>query len=122
LYIPDRIAEGYGPNAAALRALRNEGIAVVVTVDCGTTAHEALAAAAEVGLQVIVVDHHASEIRLPPAFAVVNPNRLDESSPCGALAAVGLVFLLLVGLNRTLRRRGFYSAARPEPDLRLFLD
>src|SRR5690606_14694170 len=82
-YIPDRIKEGYGPNSAALLKLREEGAAVIVTVDCGITAHEPLAAAAEAGLDVIVVDHHQSEPLLPPAHAIVNPNRLDEEPGFG---------------------------------------
>ncbi len=122
IYIPDRLAEGYGPNAPALRRLKAEGAAVVVTVDCGITAYEALEAAAEAGLEVIVVDHHAAEPELPRATAVVNPNRQDETSSHGQLAAVGVTFLLVVALNRALREAGWYGAARPEPDLRDWLD
>jgi single-stranded-DNA-specific exonuclease len=121
LYVPDRLNEGYGPTAEALLQLHREGIAVVVTVDCGTTAHEALRAAAEAGLDVIVVDHHAVEATLPPAAAVINPNRTDDISGQGHLAAVGVTFLLVVALNRALRARGFY-ADQPEPDLRQWLD
>ena len=122
IYIPDRLAEGYGPNAPALRRLKAEGAAVVVTVDCGVTAYEALEAAAEAGLEVIVVDHHAAEPELPRATAVVNPNRQDETSPHGQLAAVGVTFLLVVALNRALREAGWYGTSRPEPDLRDWLD
>src|SRR5690242_9376678 len=121
VYVPDRIREGYGPNAPALLRLRGEGAAVAVTVDCGATAHEPLAAAKEAGLDVIVIDHHVGEPRLPPAVAVVNPNRLDETSPHGALAAVGVSFLLAVAVNRALREAGWYDA-RPEPDLLQWLD
>ena len=122
IYVPDRLREGYGPNSAALRQLQAEGAAVVVTVDCGTTAHEPLTAAAAGGLDVIVVDHHVAEPSLPHALALVNPNRLDESSPLGALAAVGVAFLLVVALNRALRRAGWYAGARAEPDLLGWLD
>jgi single-stranded-DNA-specific exonuclease len=122
LYIPDRLKEGYGPNAAALRRLRAEGAKIVVTVDCGISAHDALAAAADCGLEVIVVDHHVAEPRLPPALAVINPNRLDESGALGHLAAVGVAFLLVVAVNRRLRGLGAYGPARPEPDLRRWLD
>jgi single-stranded-DNA-specific exonuclease len=122
LYVPDRLAEGYGPNAPALLRLYEEGVRVVVTVDCGTTAHQPLAAAEAVGLDVIVVDHHVAEPLLPPAAAVVNPNRLDESSPHGVLAAVGVAFLLVVALNRALRRTGWYRGDRAEPDLLAWLD
>jgi len=122
IYIPDRLAEGYGPNAPALLRLKAEGVALVITVDCGMTAYDALEAAAGAGLEVIVVDHHAAEPELPRATAVVNPNRQDETSPLGQLAAVGVAFLLAVALNRALREAGWYNAARPEPDLRRWLD
>ncbi|MDE0717701.1 MAG: DHH family phosphoesterase, partial [Rhodospirillaceae bacterium] len=90
LYVPDRIAEGYGPNADALLRLQEEGIRLVLTVDCGISAHEPLAAAQSAGLDVVVLDHHVAEPALPPAVAVVNPNRLDEDSPHKTLAAVGV--------------------------------
>ena len=123
VYIPDRISEGYGPNAAALRQLKSEGIAVVVTVDCGITAFDALEDAAGQGLEVIVVDHHAAEPQLPTAAAVVNPNRQDQISDCGHLAAVGVTFLLVVALNRGLREAGWFQHTnRPEPDLKQWLD
>ena len=129
VYVPDRIDEGYGPNAKALLRLKAEGAAVVVTVDCGVAAHEPIAAAAEAGLDVIVLDHHAAELELPRARAVVNPNRLDEPAvtedplKLGHLAAVGVTFLLTVALNRALRDAGWYeTSARPEPDLRRWLD
>jgi single-stranded-DNA-specific exonuclease len=121
VYIPDRQREGYGPNAAALLRLQAEGAGVVITVDCGTTAHAPLAAATAAGLDVIVVDHHVAEPALPPAFAIINPNRLDETSPHGVLAAVGVAFLLVVAINRALRLAGWY-AARPAPDLVQWLD
>lgn len=120
-YIPDRLKEGYGPNAAAFATLRSEGTSVVVTVDCGIAAHEPLQAARDDGLDVIVVDHHQSGPDLPKAIALVNPNRLDDESGQGALAAVGVAFLLVVALNRVLRARGHF-ASRPEPDLMQWLD
>src|SRR5437667_6429631 len=122
IYVPDRLREGYGPNAPALLRLRAEGARVVVTVDCGTTAHLPLAEAAEAGLDVIVIDHHVAEPLLPRATAIVNPNRLDETSPNGSLAAVGIAFLLVVAVNRVLRNAGWYGANRPEPDLMGWLD
>lgn len=122
IYIPDRRAEGYGPNAPALLKLREEGVSLVFTVDCGVTAFEPLEAAARAGLDVVVLDHHQAEPRLPRAYAVVNPNRLDETSPHRQLAAVGVVFLLLVAANRALRRAGWWTEARPEPDLLGWLD
>ena len=121
VYIPDRMKEGYGPNAAAMRLLASEGVRVVVTVDCGTLAFAPLEAAREAGLDVIVVDHHAAEPRLPAALAVVNPNRLDEPPGHGHLAAVGVAFLLAVAVVREMRRRGAFRD-RPEPDLLARLD
>jgi len=122
MYIPDRIAEGYGPNAAAMQQLAEEGASLVITVDCGTLSFEALEAGAAAGLETIVVDHHKAETALPRALAVVNPNRLDESGACGELAAVGVSFLLIVAVNRALRRAGWYTGARSEPDLTQWLD
>lgn len=125
VYIPDRLREGYGPNTAALLGLKAEGASVVVTVDCGTGAFEPLEAAAAAGLDVVVVDHHEAEGRLPRAVAVVNPNRLDEASPHKQLAAVGVAFLLAVAVNRRLREARWYGplgGGRTEPDLRAWLD
>jgi len=121
VYIPDRMTEGYGPNAPALRKLKAEGASVAITVDCGTTAFDALSEAKAAGLDVLVIDHHTAEPSLPEAFAVVNPNRLDETSPHRTLAAVGVAFLLVVGLNRALRKAGWF-ASRPEPDPLAWLD
>jgi single-stranded-DNA-specific exonuclease len=120
-YIPDRMKEGYGPNAPALLSLKQRGAALAITVDCGITAFEALKEAAEGGLDVIIVDHHVAEPRLPRAFAVVNPNRLDDDSPHGQMAAVGVAFLLVVAVNRILREAGWYTG-RAAPDLRQWLD
>ncbi|QQR70009.1 MAG: single-stranded-DNA-specific exonuclease RecJ [Alphaproteobacteria bacterium] len=122
LYVPDRMVEGYGPSVQAMQALASEGIKLVVTVDCGTTSYAALDEAKALGLDVIVVDHHAAEAALPHAYAIVNPNRLDETTPHRHLAAVGVMFLLLVATNRHLRESGFFSGDRPEPDLRRWLD
>jgi single-stranded-DNA-specific exonuclease len=121
LYVPDRILEGYGPNQAAFAALAGQGARLVVTLDCGITAHAPLEAARDAGLEVIVIDHHAAEMHLPAAFAIINPNRLDESGALGHLAAVGVTFLTLVAVNRHLRHAGWYRS-RPEPDLRQWLD
>jgi single-stranded-DNA-specific exonuclease len=122
IYVPDRLREGYGPNTPALSRLRAEGVRIVVTVDCGTNAHAPLADAAAAGLEVIVVDHHVAEPLLPRAAAIVNPNRLDEESPHGTLAAVGVAFLLVVAVNRALRGAGWYAGKRSEPDLTGWLD
>lgn len=120
-YIPDRMREGYGPNSAALLKLREEGISLVITVDCGTSATEPLTEARNAGLDIVVVDHHEAEADLPPAIAIVNPNRLDDDFPHGQLAAVGVAFLLVVAVNRALRAAHWY-ASRPEPDLLQWLD
>lgn len=123
-YIPDRLLEGYGPSAEALVRLKQEGASLVVTVDCGAQAFEALGAAQDAGLDVIVVDHHKCSVLLPPALALVNPNRLDEGAEAashGHLAAVGVAFLLAAALIRLLRQRGFF-AHRDEPDLMALLD
>ncbi len=123
-YIPDRLLEGYGPSGEALVKLGESGSSLIVTVDCGAMAHEALAMAHEAGIDVIVVDHHKCAADLPKTVALVNPNRLDEDdagAAHGHLAAVGVAFLLAVALVRTLRERGFFEQ-RPEPDLRSLLD
>lgn len=122
LYVPDRLREGYGPNAPALRQLKLAGAGIVVTVDCGITAFAALEDAAANGLDVIISDHHVAEPALPRALAVVNPNRLDEGFPHRNLAAVGVTYLLIVAVNRALRRAGWYGADRAEPDLLQWLD
>jgi len=121
IYVPDRTREGYGPNAEALLKLHAEGVRVVLTVDCGITAHDPLATAQQAGLDVIVLDHHVAEPALPPAVAVVNPNRLDDDSPHKTLAAVGVTFLFLIALNRALRESGQFPAGA-EPDLIRLLD
>lgn len=123
VYIPDRIKEGYGPNIPGIQKFRDQGYSVMITVDCGTTSFEALAEAK--AMDVIVLDHHASEAKLPSAYALVNPNRIDESIETtqgfGHLAAVGIAFLFTVALNRALREAGFYSTNK-EPELMDLLD
>ncbi|MCC6829544.1 MAG: single-stranded-DNA-specific exonuclease RecJ [Novosphingobium sp.] len=123
-YIPDRLLEGYGPSGEALVRIAGEGSSLIVTVDCGAMAHEALGMAHDAGVDVIVVDHHKCSTDLPRAAALVNPNRLDESdtgAAHGHLAAVGVAFLLAVATVRALRLRGFF-ASRAEPDLFALLD
>jgi len=122
VYIPDRMIEGYGPNVAAMDSLRREGIDLVITVDCGTLSFEPLKAAKDMGLDVIVVDHHKAEPTLPDVAALINPNRLDDESGQGQLAAVGVAFMLAVEVNKQLRDAGWFNANRAEPDLRLLLD
>src|SRR5262249_20741170 len=122
IHIPDRLFEGYGPNTEAVRALPTRGASPLVTVDGGTASYEPLLEARNLGLDVIVIDHHQADERLPAALAVVNPNRLDDLSTLGHLAAVGLVFMTVVAVNRELRGRGFWTPERPEPDLLGVLD
>ena len=122
-YIPDRLMEGYGPSGEALVRIARGGARLIVTVDCGAQAFEALEMARAEGVDVIVVDHHKCAAALPPALALVNPNRLDEDAGAahGHLAAVGVAFLLGAALIRELRARGRF-AARPEPKLIDLLD
>ncbi|WP_374394461.1 single-stranded-DNA-specific exonuclease RecJ [Sphingopyxis sp.] len=123
-YIPDRLMEGYGPSGAALVKIGEAGSKLIVTVDCGAQAFDAIAEARAAGVEVIVVDHHQCATTLPQAFAVVNPNRLDEEPDAaihGNLAAVGVAFLLGAALLRTLRARGHFGS-RAEPQLIELLD
>jgi len=122
-YIPDRLMEGYGPSGEALVRLKDQGASLVVTVDCGAQAFEALDMARTAGVDVIVVDHHKCAAALPHAHALVNPNRLDEAEGAqfGHLAAVGVAFLLGAALVRLLRKRGFFEG-RQEPRLLDLLD
>ncbi len=121
LYVPDRLAEGYGPSPAAFRKLREDGAELVITVDCGAAAHDAVATAREIGLDVVVIDHHLMRDAPIEAAALVNPNRVDCPSGQGVLAAAGVTFVLLVALNREARKRGLF-ATRGEPDVRQWLD
>jgi single-stranded-DNA-specific exonuclease len=119
IYVPDRVAEGYGPSPAAFRRLQADGAELVITVDCGAAAHDALACAEEIGLPVVVIDHHLMRPGdIPKVLALVNPNRPDCTSGQGHLAAAGVAFVLLAALNREARRRGIGS----EPDVRAWLD
>ncbi|MBN9603213.1 MAG: single-stranded-DNA-specific exonuclease RecJ [Afipia felis] len=117
IHIPDRIFEGYGPNVEAIRSLSARGAKLLVTVDCGTTSIEPLAEARKLGMDVVVIDHHQCGDELPAVNAIVNPNRPDDLSGLGHLAAVGLVFVTLVAVNRELRVRNFWTPERPEPNL-----
>lgn len=117
IYIPDRLTEGYGPNAAAIDQLIGEGAKLIVTVDCGTTSVDVLDGARARGVDVLVVDHHQADERLPFVHALVNPNRLDDISGQGHLCAAGVVFLVLVATARALRQRGHYGASVSEPQL-----
>jgi len=122
IYIPDRLFEGYGPNVEAIRSLIAKGAELIVCVDCGSTSFDALRAAEELHVPVVVLDHHEVGVDLPPAAAIVNPNRADDLSGLGYLAAVGVVFVTIVAVNRELRARDFYAGSRSAPDLLRWLD
>lgn len=123
VYIPDRIKEGYGPNAAAMQHLREKGADLLITVDCGVTAFDAITAGTKAGLDIVILDHHRAEPQLPDCAAVVNPNRLDDDSGLHQLAACGVVFMTLVAVNRELRRRNYFVQNNvPEPHILQWLD
>lgn len=115
IYVPDRIAEGYGPTAEAMQKIRQKGASLVITVDCGSVAFEALDAASDLGMDVIVIDHHISLDHLPKAVAVINPNRLDETSECKHLAAVGVSFLFAVALITKLKNIEYFQKQNLTP-------
>jgi len=121
IYVPDRITEGYGPSAKAFDTLKASGADLVITVDCGAAANEAVAHASAIGLNVVVIDHHMMREEPPLCLAVVNPNRPGDNSGQGNLAAAGVVFVLLAALNREARARGLF-ADREQPDIRQWLD
>jgi single-stranded-DNA-specific exonuclease len=121
IYVPDRLMEGFGPSPAAFRSLYNQGARLVITVDCGAAAHGAIAAAGEIGLRLVVIDHHLMGETPTGVEALVNPNRPDCGSGQGVLAAAGVTLVLLAALNREARRRGLF-AGRAEPDIRSWLD
>ena len=123
IHIPDR-EEGYGPSCWAIDEFSALGIDLVITVDCGTTAFDTFEYAATKDMDVIVLDHHEAEVRLPKAYAVVNPKRLDDDSVdyLKYMAAVGVVFVTVVAVNRELRRQNFYNEQKPEPQLMQWLD
>lgn len=122
VYIPDRITEGYGPSETALKKLADQGAKLVITLDCGTTAFDALGAGRGLGLEIIVIDHHEAEPELPDVHSVVNPNRMDEDRTYGHLCTAGLAFVLAVAINRALRDRDYWTDDRPAPVLTRLLD
>lgn len=121
LYVPDRLKEGYGPSPEAFRTLKASGVDLVITVDCGAAAREALETAEEIGLQVIVIDHHLMSGAQPPATALINPNRPDDTSGQGHLAAAGVVYVFVAALNKLARERGVAPEAGL-PDILDWLD
>jgi single-stranded-DNA-specific exonuclease len=121
IYVPDRMKEGYGPSVLAFERLKEQGVELVITVDCGAAAEAPLNAAADLGLDVIVLDHHLMSGPPPKARAVVNPNRLDDRSGHGHLTAAGVVLVALAAVNREARRRGSIGSNNL-PDLIQMLD
>ena len=121
IHIPDRFLEGYGPNEKALKGLHEKGSKLIVTVDCGISSFEPLQAMTSVDIDVIVIDHHIPDIKLPPAYAIINPKRIDTEKGYEDLCAAGVTFIFLIGLNRELRKLGFFKN-RAEPNLFQFLD
>lgn len=121
LYIPDRLTEGYGPTPGAMETLAGQGVQLLITVDTGTTAMEALTRAHELGMDVIVTDHHQPSGPLPPAVSILNPHRLDDTSELQGLCGSAVAFYLLMALNRHLRTEGFFTDKK-EPNLLHLLD
>ena len=121
IHIPDRFLEGYGPNEKALKGLYQKGAELIITVDCGISSFEPLKAMSSVNIDLIVIDHHNPDTTLPPAYAIINPKRIDTHKGFEDLCAAGVTFIFLIGLNRELRQRGFFKN-KIEPDLFSFLD
>ena len=121
IYIPDRLTEGYGPTSKTIHTLKEKGVSLAIMVDCGTVAFEVLKDAYDSGLDVIVLDHHRVEDRLPHAFAIVNPQRHDDRSELTMLCGVGIVMMTITAVNRILRQNGWYQEKK-EPPLIHWLD
>jgi single-stranded-DNA-specific exonuclease len=123
IYIPDRKKEGYGPSIKGFENLINKGVKIIFTVDCGTLSFDAIKYAKKKDIDVIVLDHHQSEINLPEAFSVINPNRLDDKSNLQYLCAAGVTFMFLVSMNRELRLNNWFIKNNiNEPHLMNYLD
>ena len=122
VHIPHRVDEGYGPSVAAVEDHKAAGVQLLITLDCGVMAHDPLLKARELGMDTVIVDHHQAGHELPHACAVINPNRLDDTSGQGALCAAGVVMVLIGATSKQLRTRGWWSDARPEPDLMAMMD
>ena len=122
VYIPDRLVDGYGPNENAVRELQQQGAKLLITLDCGVLSHDPIAHATELGLDTIIVDHHQAGEHLPGAWAVINPNRLDDTSGLGHLCAAGVAMMLVATTNKVLRERGYYAGERLEPNMLQWLE
>jgi single-stranded-DNA-specific exonuclease len=122
VYVPNRFSEGYGPNNNAFDKIKHNGTSLVIIVDCGSVAFEQLSYAKKIGLDVIVLDHHITDITLPEAVAILNPNRYDETFQPKTIAAVAVTFLFLVALRADLRKENWFEDKTKEPDMMDFLD
>ena len=123
IYIPDRKKEGYGPSIESFKKLIKKGVKVIFTVDCGTLSFDAINYAKKNNIDVMVIDHHQSEVKLPDAFSIINPNRLDDKSNLQYLCAAGVTFMFLVSINRELRSNNWFNKNKiNEPNLINFLD
>lgn len=122
VHIPDRLTEGYGPSLKAVESLKSQGTEVLVTLDCGVMAHDPLLRAAELGMTTIIVDHHQAGELLPEAYAVINPNRQDDTSGLGYLCAAGVTMIFIATVNKLLRQKNWYGEARPEPNMLQWLE
>ncbi|MDA8676756.1 single-stranded-DNA-specific exonuclease RecJ [Candidatus Pelagibacter bacterium] len=123
IYIPDRKKEGYGPSIKSFKELIDKGVKIIFTVDCGTLSFDAIEFAKENNTDVIVLDHHQSEIKLPKAFSIINPNRFDDESNLQYLCAAGVTFMFLVSINRKLRLENWFTKNKiDEPNLINYLD
>jgi len=122
IHIPDRLTEGYGPSEHAVKTLKQQHCELLLTLDCGVLAHDPLVHAAKLGLTTIIVDHHEAGEILPEAYAVINPNRQDDSSGFGYLCAAGVVMILVATINKMLRGSSYYTADRPEPNMLQWLE
>ena len=123
IYIPERLTEGYGPNEQALQSLRDQGVDVLLMLDCGTGAKDTIAAGQDMGLQIVILDHHEAGSDLPPAWHVINPKRKDDSSGLDMLAAVGVTFYFCIAVNAQLKKDTFYNKNNiKQPNLKELLD
>jgi single-stranded-DNA-specific exonuclease len=122
VYIPDRVTEGYGPSQRAVQSLKEQGTQLMLTLDCGVQSHDPLAHAADLGMDAIIVDHHQASAELPQAHAVINPNRMDDTSGLGHLCAAGVTFMLVATTSKALRTKGHYASPTDEPNLLQWLE
>ena len=122
LKIPNRLLDGYGPNIKIMDQMLDEEVSLLFTLDCGTSANNVIDKDKYNKIDVIVIDHHLSDSKLPKVFSIINPNKIEEINDFNEMAAVGVTFLFLMALRKKLRERDFFSKTKPEPNLYSFLD